>query len=437
MKKRLLALVMCIFVVAVLLCGCGGSEGGEGKDTTAKDMGGYEFKIAAWWDGTPNDSTEAGKRNLALHKAAEEKYNCKITYVNIPHSDIVEKFTASVLAGSPIGDIVWLEANTAIPQMANSGYIIPVDDYFDFDDPKWTSYSKSCAKFNGKYYGFAENIATTYGIWYNKTFFKNHNLPDLYELQEKNEWDWAAFERISKAATKDTDNDGKNNTFGFSEVGWEPIVERFVSSNGQSVVYEDTPGHYRFNVDNEAVKEAISFTVDLFQRGYKTEVEDFMRGNCAMFAGDGFWGSNTFQASMDDELGFVFFPKGPKAEDYVCSSINSNIMCLPANSKRPADAAMIFEAITDWEHSEENRYATMEGWIYSEEDLETCKKMFERCELQKWPALGVYDIFVEDIFWSCVKNNTTLERAIAEHSAEGQAAIDAILANKNEVADKK
>lgn len=435
MIKRGISLILCAVLTMGLFCGCGGSSGGKNGngDTVVKDMGGYEFKIAAWWDGTPNDSSESGARAMALQKEAEKKYNCKVTYLFVPLSDIVQKLTASVMAGDPFADIVWLEANTAIPQMALSGYIVPVDDYFDFSDPKWTPYSLNCSSFNGKHYGFAENIATTYGIWYNKTFFQAHNLPDLYELQQKNEWNWDAFESIAKAATADTDNDGKNDTFGFAEVGWEPIVERFITSNGQSLVYEDNPGHYKFNLDNDAVKEAISFTVDMFQRGYKTDVDNFMLGKCAMFAGDGFWGGNSFQLNMDDDLGFVFFPKGPKAKDYVCTSINSNIMCIPANSKRPADAAMIFDAITDWEHSEENRIANMETWVYSEEDLETCKKMFERCELQKWTALGLSDIFTEKVFWACVKNNTTLERAVAEHLSEGQAAIDAIMSKTSEV----
>ena len=120
MIKRGISLILCAVLTMGLFCGCGGSSGGKNGngDTVVKDMGGYEFKIAAWWDGTPNDSSESGARAMALQKEAEKKYNCKVTYLFVPLSDIVQKLTASVMAGDPFADIVWLEANTAIPQMA-------------------------------------------------------------------------------------------------------------------------------------------------------------------------------------------------------------------------------------------------------------------------------------------------------------------------------
>ena len=434
MKRKAIAAAAILAVCfSVLAGGCGPKEttsAGEsrGSDAPAKDMGKYEFRIAAWWDGTPVGGSKYADRRVQLHKEAEEKYNCTIKYLYVPQGEIVQKLTASVMAKDPFADIVWLEANTAVPQLALSGHIMETDEYFDFNDPKWPKYGLQAVSFRNKHYGFVADIASTYGIWYNKGFFSRYNLPDLYQLQESGQWTWEKFAEIAKAATTDTNHDGKNETFGFAEVGWEPIVDRFIASNGQAVVSEQADGSYRFNVDNSAVKEAINFTVDLFHRGYKTGPEDFIAGNVAMFAGDGFWGSQTFQLDMDDEMGFVFFPKGPRADDYVCTSINTDVMCLPANSKRPADADLIFEAITDWDNLNEERLDRMAGWMYSEEDVKTCEKMFERCQLHKWRAFSdLESIFMEDIFYACVKNNTTLEKAVAEHLAEGQAVIDAVL----------
>jgi len=396
-------------------------------------MNGYEFRIAAWWDGTPNGSSQAQEKSKKLHADAQKNYNCKITYLYVPQGELVPKLTASILSGDPFCDIVWLESVVAIPQLAKAGYIMQTDEFFDFSDPKWPAYGLRCAEMGGKHYGFVADIASTYGIWWNKTFFAKNNLPDLYALQEKGEWTWEVFEDICKKATTDTNNDGVNETWGIAEVGWEPIVDRLIASNGQEVVKPMPDGTYRFNVDNSAVKEAIQFTVDLFQKGYKTEAENFLAGNVAMFAGDGFWGGNTFQLEMDDEMGFVYFPKGPQATDYVCTSINSNIMCFPTRSKRPADAATIFEAIVDWEGLDSDRRAWMESWMYNAEDVETCLEMFDKCQLHKWRAFsGIEHIFMEDIFYACVKNNTTLEKAVAEHLKEGQAAIDAVLNSKME-----
>ena len=396
-------------------------------------MEGYNFRIAAWWEATPVGGSEFGDRDVKLLDEVQKNYNCTVSFLYIPQGEIIEKLTASVLAKDPFADIVWMEANTAIPQMAAAGYIMETDSFFDFSDSKWPAYGLRCCEFRGKHYGFVANIASTYGIWYNKTFFAKNNLPDLYELQKSDQWNWEQFRSIAKAATKDTNNDGVNETYGFAEVGWEPIVDRFIASNGSAVVVSTEDGGYRFNVDDPAAKEAINFTVDLFQRGYKTEVENFMEGNTAMFAGDGFWGK-TFLLEVDDEMGFVFFPKGPRATEYVCTSINSNIMCLPTNSKRPADAALIFEELTDWETLDERLVAQMETWCFTENDLENCKEMFNVCQLHKWKSFpGMWDIFLEKIFWDCVKNKVTLETALASHLSAGQAEINSILNAANAV----
>jgi len=96
------------------------------------DLGGYTVRIAQWWDASPND-----RSSIARHKAAEEKYNCKIEYITITWDQIVSKFTSSVLSGEPIADIVLFEMTRALPVLAESDLIIPVDDYFDFNDRKW------------------------------------------------------------------------------------------------------------------------------------------------------------------------------------------------------------------------------------------------------------------------------------------------------------
>ncbi len=420
----------CAALLLALPMGCGGktpTASGAAADGY-RDMGGYEFRIAAWWDGTPDGKSEASARALKLQQDAEKNYNCKITYQYIPQANIIEKLTASVMAKDPFADIVWLEANSVVPQLAKAGYIMPTDDLFDFSDPKWPAYGVQASEMGGKHYGFVADIASTYGIWYNKTFFAKYGLPDLYELQQKDEWNWDAFADIARRATTDPNNDGVNDTFGFGEVGWEPIVDRFIASNGSMVVKPTADGSYRFNVDDPAAKEAISFVVDLFQRGYKSDSAAFVSGKCAMFAGDGFWGSQTFQLEMDDDLGFVWFPKGPRATEYVCTSINTNVMTIPTNSKRPEDTALIFEAITDWAHLDEERLARMEGWMYNEEDVATCREMFARCTLHKWRAFGdLQDVFMEKIFYDCVKSKNTVEKAIAEHLDEGQAIIDQIM----------
>ena len=51
----------CAALLLALPMGCGGktptTSGGAADGY--RDMGGYEFRIAAWWDGTPDGKSEA------------------------------------------------------------------------------------------------------------------------------------------------------------------------------------------------------------------------------------------------------------------------------------------------------------------------------------------------------------------------------------------
>ena len=71
------------------------------------------------------------------------------------------------------------------------------------------------------------------------------SLPDPQELYNQGEWNWDKFMELAKQATKDTDNDGKIDVYGFS--GWPiDVLRHFTAANGGTIV------------DDENAKEGLS-----------------------------------------------------------------------------------------------------------------------------------------------------------------------------------
>ncbi|WP_054739786.1 extracellular solute-binding protein [Cellulosilyticum ruminicola] len=99
----------------------------------AKDMNGRTFTFAYNWapilKEEPDSATATVEdiykwENL---KRVEEKYNCKIEFINVPYEELDTKLTTSAMAGDPYADAVNLEAAKAIP-LAVSGQIMALED---------------------------------------------------------------------------------------------------------------------------------------------------------------------------------------------------------------------------------------------------------------------------------------------------------------------
>lgn len=447
MKKsfiKVLSFVIVVLMSVSILGGCSGEKKNPEKssDTTATgtqsentaeqtaadekfDLKGYEVRISAWWDGTPQPGTEIGDALVARHKEIEEKYNCKITYLNLPNAETIEKLTATALSGDPMADIIHLEANQAIPGLAAAGFLMPVDEYFDnFKDTRWPQNIKKMSTFNGKTYGFITRAYSSHGIWYNKTLFKRESLPDLYELQEKGEWTWDKYKEIATKATKDRDGDGKIDQFGIT-IGYD-ITDKFIWSNGGNIVAEDG-GKYTFNLDTEEARQAIDFVGEIWKAnvvGSESEA-GFVAGKAAMYGGEA-WMGGSFKNNMDDEVGYVFYPKGPKATDYTSVVTNTVIATFPATAKYPKEVAKIFTELTLWDMLEKEKVDFIENNVTTEEDIETVKKMITRCQLNTMDAFPG----LSDAYWAIVDmvklEGASASTAIAEYKQYAQSAIDAI-----------
>lgn len=437
-SKLFLLFILTLAIFASLI-GCNGKkpanaqeksdEPNEDHDVAEIDMEGYTFKIAQWWDEAP-DSEEA----IFAQREVEKKYNCQIEYVTISWDQIVSKFTSSVLSGEPMADIVLFEITRALPVFAEAGLIIPVDDYFDFDDPKWPPIIKQTGRYAGKQYGFNNISWDVSGIFYNKELIHNQGFPDLYSLAAENRWTWDAFLEIAQGTTKDLDDDGKNDIWGLAIQGHN-LFSPLILSNDANIINIDDSGKATYTLDDPNAIEALQFFSDLHNKyGVVAPVVDhsdwyeaprkFAGGNIAMFFGQPWDGEDIKKAAKFD-YGFVHFPIGPRASDYMVPvQIEAKIYVMPKHAKHPREAAMIFEEMSDFGNIE-SFVDWVKTFVYNDPEIEMAVEMLQKGKVSMYLGYPTFsDMLFNKICTSIIDDNMPADEFAEKFKNEAQELID-------------
>lgn len=350
----------------------------EARAAPVQNISGYKVRYAAHWPG-PDENTRVGRVTLDLWRRASAKYDVTFEWIEMPNpNSLMEKMVSTILVGEPFADLIWVDGGQAIPALAEANLILPLDEYVDLNDPRWPKQIKEACVYKGKTYGvYPWILAGGSGIWYNRTLFQREGLPDLYELQEKGQWTWEKYFEIAKAATKDLDGDGKIDQWGIA-IGYE-IEYPLIYSNGAAVV-EEKDGKYRFALDTPQGVEALEFIGRIYRENITSVAGEslFVAGRAAMYGGELFQGANLMQ-NMQDEYGWVFYPKGPAVNDYTSVAGVGAMLSFPANLNYPPERlGQILLEITPLDHGDEIRQEFLEGTLTHRQDMETVEKMIDK-----------------------------------------------------------
>lgn len=391
------------------------------------DLGGRVIKVSAWWDLKPAGTTASEKARLAKIAEVEKKYNVKFEFVNVPFEEYLPKFTATVLAGEPFADIVQLEYKAALPAILK-GQLLPLSDFT-------TSASNINNEANlimkapaiaGGEYAFDDPFTGGSGMHYNRDLFKKLGLPDLQELYASGQWNWDKFMEIAKLATKDTDNDGKIDVYGYS--GWPTDLFRsFTAANGGFIV-DEKAGTQGFT-DPKTI-EAAEFVNRMYnvenvvkvKTGNKTdwqETNTFKDGDVAMFMAAA-WnlGGLTF------DMGLVPIPNGPQGSPEVTYANNAqSSKFIPKGVKDPQLVYQIYEETFDIPNTQEFPSQEWLESIYNhEEDIFIMRDHINGTGQilldDAYPDFPIYK-FVEDI----IVNNQSVTATAEKYKPEAEASI--------------
>lgn len=392
------------------------------------DLGGRVIKVSAWWDLKPAGNTAGEKARLEKIAEVEKKYNVKFEFVNVPFEEYMNKFTTTVLAGEPFADIVQMEYKSALPAILK-GQLLPVSEYTTPENNinKEHDLLEKLPAIAGGEYAFDNPVVLGLGMHYNRDVFKKLGLPDLQELYNKGEWNWDKFLEIAKQATKDTDNDGKTDVWGFS--GWSLDIVRHLTVSNGGVTVDAT--NKKEGLSDPKTIEATEFVNKMYnvdkvvkvKTGNKmdwNESNTFKDGDVAMFTA-----AEWMLPDTKFDFGVVPMPQGPNGnKEATYANTAQSGKFIPKGVKDPKLVYQIFEETFDIPPTEE--YAGqdyLESLYKHQEDIDMVRQHIARTGVttldDAYPDYPTY-AFVEDV----LVKNTSVTAAAEKYKQQAQAAIE-------------
>ena len=309
------------------------------------DLGGIEVVIRDWWSGDPAEPTNDYEEARDEYREwIQETYNFTIKQTAISDwgstpADFVDYATTG-------GDEYYafvLRDDPAITSAMATGlmYDLSTLDCLDFSDAKFTrnklheQYAKGDAIY-AMYAGFSE--ART-GVYFNKRLLTEAGIDpeSIYDMQADGTWTWDKFDELMNTVHRDTDNDGVVDVYGLT-VNEGNMTTAAVFSNNGSYIGKDANGYF-YNLESAETLEALEWTVDMFNKYDQHDPEgaewdyykeEFVNGQAAFMVDDEYCGTpGNFLQDMEDEVGFVMFPKGPQADTYI-NVWSNNPVAIPA-----------------------------------------------------------------------------------------------------------
>ena len=295
------------------------------------DLGGMEIIVRDWWSpeepAEPTNDYEEARDEY--REWIQETYNFTIRSVAISDwGTAPQDFVDYVTTGGDDNNYVFVLRNdpAIVSAMANGlMYDLSTLDCLDFTLPKFTKnlcheqYSYNCM--------FAGPSEARTGVYFNKRLLTDAGIdPEtIYDMQADGTWTWAKFEELMAQCHRDTDNDGVVDVYGLT-LNESVMTDQAVFSNGGSYVSK-VDGKYEYNLEAPQTIEALEWCVDMYTKfdnhdpeGAEWDYykEEFVNGKAAFMVEQEYAGTpGNFLIDMEDEVGFVMFPKGPQYDEYI------------------------------------------------------------------------------------------------------------------------
>lgn len=356
--RKIVSLGLTVLMTATMFTGCSG-DGNKKTSTEGKDLNGRVITIAMS-SGTSMFTDSADGIYKECFDEIAEKYNVQFKIVTVPQVELEHQVELDALAHTSTYDVVSIWGYNVVPTKSLSGQFLCMSDYYDFNDGVWdTSEMSDVGTFEGKRYGLPIGFPGNTSLFYNKKLVKAANLEDPWTYVEKGTWNWDTFKEFAKALTIDKNGDGEPEQFGMAN---ENPYLQFVLSNNASVI-DMTSGHGQFAMDSDNAKKALEFVQGLYDEkiiptdqqiknlGMGSAFNAMATGKAAMFTYNAEYAVSLAEKGMDvEDIGWVYFPKGPDATDYVAPNFTTqDCFMIPAYVENPEDLVLVMQdAMAYW-----------------------------------------------------------------------------------------
>ena len=385
----------------------------EPKQEESMDFGGKPLRIGQWWgmDAYLNDEEKE------LQKKVEEKYNTKIEYVTV--ADTTARLITSSVAGEPFADIVMIPFANAFPKLVIEGYVQPIDESMDVNNPAFgkNPVTMTNGKYQGKQYGVTLPYTESHGLYYDKTMLTKMGLPDPYELQEKGEWTWDKFLDILKKVKAN----GKKPLY----VDSPQLLASSLIATNEGQIEDDSTN--KITLDEPNAMEALQFFSDLYNVHKVVDAESNFGSGEEAFVNGYRWDNLGYVKPKPNDIGYVFFPKGPKAKEYVTPYSGLNMWYIPSGVKNPKAVLAAWSELYEFdvEKGKQIQLQKEEPNMKNKESLNTMKKMFDGTyKIINYKAyVGLADV-VEEAFKNISTGKESPTQAVQRIKPMAQAAMD-------------
>ena len=352
--KKITALVLAAILALACFSFAAAEELPEGYPAIIEglDFGGQTVYIYDWWS---KDDENHSTREAEPDEDTQKLYD---------YRDWLEKTYNVKIVNCAWDKGGWQESPQELANMVNDGKadqlcLIIIDPNFtggplangltepwtiDLTGPQWlTSVSDLMTK-DGKVYGvLAADQEPREVIFFNKKVLEDAGIKyeEIYDLAKNGEWTWAKFQEYMEKVQQDKDNDGINDIWALTGNG-DRLLRGCVFGNGGSFFDMDENGKLVITADDEKTLKGITQRqewdrfmpqkADFAPDGEWNWFEGFWKqGTTAFFVGQNYEGQNpdSLMRSCDFEWGYVPFPKGPDADDYLYAAVD-NVCVIPA-----------------------------------------------------------------------------------------------------------
>lgn len=309
-------------------------------DGNVYDLGGMEIIIRDWYspaDGSvPEAKDDYEEAQQEYREWLQETYNFTLKEMAISDwGSTPQDFVEYATTGGDENYIFRLREDPAVTSAMSSGlmYDLSMLDCLNFSDSKFKNkLHEKYSKGDAIYCMSTGDPEPRTGIYFNKRILTEAGIDpeEIYDLQASGDWTWDKFEEYLSIVQRDIDNDGVIDIAGFNENNG--VVQMSVFSNDGAFIGKDASGNFTYALEDPNTLEALEWAAKIIDEYRQVPPEDaqwdyykqaFLNGEVAFMPEDAYAmyyhsdDNKGYLCDMEDDFGFVMFPKGPQAKDYV------------------------------------------------------------------------------------------------------------------------
>lgn len=329
---------------------------------TAKyDFKGAEITIASIWPKSWGFEKASVSESAALWKEwrdlVEKTYNCKLKMKTIKGNDTQNQLISKIASGDKVADIIECQRIDVDRMYLAKGMLQDLTKVpgLNLKDPRWSQGAIEAATWNNAVYGVAgyqENLQT--GFLVNLDLLATLKVDDPFKQVENMKWNFDAFYKLAKNATKDLNGNGKieDNIDQFGVFLFPTALGGLLEARGVRLMTVDSKGKASYALNTAANKKVIKeIKENLITPGYHvTSSWDSSFGE-KMFK-DGrllLWGApvayaKQIVATTKIKVGWLPIPTADGKKYIDVMDGWSNMICLSSTNKDTTKAVAILNA---------------------------------------------------------------------------------------------